>query len=106
MAPEVIELKGASYASDIWSLGCTVVELLTGKPPYSEIGNSLAVMFRIVEDPNPPIPEGCSENLRDFLSLCFKKDPKERPTAESLFEHPWLKRSWGLHKVRFYDTTV
>lgn len=106
MAPEVIELKGASYASDIWSLGCTVVELLTGKPPYSEIGNSLAVMFRIVEDPNPPIPEGCSENLRDFLSLCFKKDPKERPTAESLFEHPWLKRSWGLHKDLRPDDSV
>jgi serine/threonine protein kinase len=41
MAPEVIELKGASIKSDIWSLGCTVIELLTGRPPYGEIANSM-----------------------------------------------------------------
>lgn len=41
MAPEVIELKGASPKSDIWSLGCTVIELLTGRPPYGEIANSM-----------------------------------------------------------------
>ena len=42
VAPEVIELKGASPASDIWSLGCTVVELLTGRPPYAEIENGMS----------------------------------------------------------------
>ena len=42
MAPEVIELKGASTKSDIWSLGCTVVELLTGRPPYGDIANSMS----------------------------------------------------------------
>lgn len=41
MAPEVIELKGASPKSDIWSLGCTVIELLTGRPPYGEIANTM-----------------------------------------------------------------
>ena len=42
VAPEVIERKGASRASDIWSLGCTVIELLTGKPPYAEITNGMS----------------------------------------------------------------
>jgi serine/threonine protein kinase len=111
VAPEVITLNGASTASDIWSLGCTIIELLTGKPPYSEITNSmtgmlprpghsssvkliqkLAVLFRIVEDQMPPLPEGASGELVDFLRLCFIKDPKARPEAAVLSEHPWVKR--------------
>ena len=40
-APEVIELKGISTKSDIWSLGCTVIELLTGRPPYADIPNTM-----------------------------------------------------------------
>ncbi|WVQ85452.1 hypothetical protein IAT38_007617 [Cryptococcus sp. DSM 104549] len=91
MAPEVISLAGASFASDIWSLGCTIIELLTGKPPYSDITNSMTVLFRIVEDDMPPLPEGISSNLTDFLKLCFIKDPKGRPSAAVLFEHPWLQ---------------
>ncbi|KAG8745663.1 hypothetical protein FRC10_007360 [Ceratobasidium sp. 414] len=114
MAPEVIELKGASTKSDIWSLGCVVIELLTGRPPYGDIPNGLtgmstppalyarpdqiSVMFRIVEDESPPIPEGFSPMLRNFLELCFNKDPNCRPSAAILFEHPWLKQNWGAHK--------
>ncbi|KAG6860876.1 hypothetical protein C0995_006431 [Termitomyces sp. Mi166 len=97
MAPEVIELKGPSPKSDIWSLACTVIELLTGRPPYADISNSMTVMYSIVEDDIPPLPP-CSPLLRDFLTKCFNKDPRRRPNAEMLFEHPWLKQNWGIHK--------
>ncbi|ODN84320.1 hypothetical protein L202_00294 [Cryptococcus amylolentus CBS 6039] len=90
MAPEVISLAGASFSSDIWSLGCTVIELLTGKPPYSDVHNSMTVLFRIVEDEMPPLPSGISDDLADFLRLCFTKDPDTRPSAAVLFEHRWL----------------
>ncbi|KAH9973475.1 hypothetical protein BGW80DRAFT_241207 [Lactifluus volemus] len=98
MAPEVIQLKGASTKSDIWSLGCTVIELLTGRPPYGDIANTMTVMFRIVEDDCPPIPERFAQPLASFLRECFRKDPTERPSAEELFEHEWLKNHWGLNK--------
>jgi serine/threonine protein kinase len=42
VAPEVIEMSGACFASDIWSLGCTIVELLTGKPPYADLRESMS----------------------------------------------------------------
>lgn len=55
-------------------------------------------MYRIVEDKMPPIPDACSDEMRDFLTQCFKKDPADRPNAENLFEHPWLKQT--LSEVR------
>ncbi|KAI8882894.1 kinase-like protein [Backusella circina FSU 941] len=60
MAPEVIKFNRPTEKSDIWSLGCTVVEMLTGKPPYSNMV-SFAVLFKIVEDDTLPIPENISE---------------------------------------------
>ncbi|KAH8832988.1 Pkinase-domain-containing protein [Flagelloscypha sp. PMI_526] len=105
MAPEVIELKGASTKSDIWSLGCTVIELLTGKPPYADVGNSMSVMFRIVEDARPPLPENCSPALERFLLECFDKDPTKRPAADVLCEHEWLQLNWaGRKELRPQDS--
>lgn len=91
MAPEVIEMSACGPTSDIWSLGCTVIELLTGAPPYFELG-PMSALFNIVEDRHPPLPENLSEDLRSFLKVCFKKDPRQRPTAMELVEHKWLKK--------------
>ncbi|UZJ56979.1 hypothetical protein CBS101457_006299 [Exobasidium rhododendri] len=104
MAPEVIELKGVSTAADIWSLGCTIIELLTGKPPYGDM-LAMSALWRIVEDDCPPFPHNISDPLREFLTLCFKKDPTLRPSAEMLFEHVWLKKAWNGHKeLRLQDS--
>lgn len=65
MAPEVIELSGATTASDIWSLGCTVIELLDGKPPYHNL-QPMPALFRIVNDDHPPLPEGASPVVTVF----------------------------------------
>ncbi|CAI7852998.1 unnamed protein product [Closterium sp. NIES-53] len=72
MAPEVIEMSGISPASDIWSVGCTVIELLTTKPPYFDL-QPMPALFRIVQDDMPPIPENVSAATSDFLHLCFRK---------------------------------
>ncbi|KAL1922138.1 uncharacterized protein VTP21DRAFT_10780 [Calcarisporiella thermophila] len=94
IAPEVIQLMGASTKSDVWSLGCTVVELITGQPPYADM-IPLTALFHIVEDAHPPMPDGISKELEGFLLLCFRKDPEQRATARELLEHPWIRMHCG-----------
>eukprot|EP00249_Psilotum_nudum_P025064 c29365_g2_i3 orf=721-5196(+) len=92
MAPEVIEMSGVSSASDIWSVGCTVIELLTCVPPYYDL-QPMPALFRIVQDEHPPIPEHLSPAITDFLHQCFRKDGKLRPDAKTLLKHPWIQNS-------------
>ena len=76
MAPEVINEKAeVTSACDIWSLGCTAIELLTGKPPYFEL-NPFAAMTHIVQEKSPPVPEGISPDMAVILGECFEKDPE------------------------------
>ena len=89
MAPEIIQLSGFSAASDVWSVGCTVIELISAKPPFFDLP-PMSALFRIVNDPHPPIPEGTSPALTDFLLLCFRRDTAQRPSARALQTHPWL----------------
>ena len=91
MAPEVIEMSGGSDPkSDVWSVACVVVELITGSPPYFDL-QPMPALFAIVRDESPPLPPGISPELRGFLSACFRKDPAQRPTASELRSHEWLK---------------
>jgi serine/threonine protein kinase len=108
MAPEVIELSGSTTASDIWSLGCTVIELLDGKPPYHRLA-PMPALFRIVNDDHPPLPEGASPLVRDFLMQCFQKDPNLRVTAKKLLKHPWImstRKEEKTKKPTEYDQAV
>ncbi|BEI80759.1 hypothetical protein CcaverHIS002_0112880 [Cutaneotrichosporon cavernicola] len=90
MAPEVIEQSGATAVSDVWSVGCVVVELLEGKPPFGNL-TPMQALFRIVQDPSMRIPEGASPIVKDFLYQCFQKDPNLRVSARKLLRHPWMQ---------------
>ena len=90
MAPEVVEMSSTGTASDIWSLGCTVIELLEGKPPNYGLP-PMNALFRIVQEDRPPIPDNLSPSLTDFLFQCFQRDPHLRVTAEKLIKHSWLQ---------------
>jgi serine/threonine protein kinase len=102
MAPEVIQMAGHRMASDIWSLGCTVIELLTGHPPYWELDQMRAI-FCVVQEPMPPIPENIPPELKDFLCRCFVKDPTHRATVEELLAHPFVKDVDLSQKLTFRE---
>ncbi|EGC29075.1 hypothetical protein DICPUDRAFT_90653 [Dictyostelium purpureum] len=92
MAPEVIEISGHCQVSDIWSVGCTIIELITSYPPYFDL-NPMSAMFRIVQDDHPPLPKNISKELRDFLGRCFVKSVEERATAKELLSHEWITKN-------------
>lgn len=92
MAPEVIkEPSQATSACDIWSLGCTVIELMTGKPPYFDL-NPFTAMTNIVNKDRPEFPPEVSPEMSDFLNQCFQKDPKLRSDASTLLRHGLVKQ--------------
>ncbi|GLT31202.1 hypothetical protein SLA2020_059540 [Shorea laevis] len=92
MAPEVIKnSNGCNLAVDIWSLGCTVLEMATTKPPWSQY-EGVAAMFKIGNSKElPAIPDHLSEEGQNFVRQCLQRDPLRRPTAAKLLDHPFVK---------------
>uniref|UniRef100_R7W9U9 Mitogen-activated protein kinase kinase kinase A n=1 Tax=Aegilops tauschii TaxID=37682 RepID=R7W9U9_AEGTA len=127
MAPEMIRatlVKDVGYdlAVDIWSLGCTIIEMFNGKPPWSGLegeprhhpirkarawgfpwahrerelphnaSNEPAAMFKVLNK-DPPLPDNLSHEAKDFLKCCFKRNPAARPSARELLTHPFIRNS-------------
>ncbi|KAK6243112.1 hypothetical protein QUC31_009521 [Theobroma cacao] len=91
MAPEVILQTGHSFSADIWSVGCTVIEMATGKPPWSQQYQEVAALFYVgTTKSHPPIPENLSIEAKDFLLKCLQKEPELRPAASELLKHPFV----------------
>ncbi|KAE9606561.1 putative mitogen-activated protein kinase kinase kinase STE-STE11 family [Lupinus albus] len=92
MAPEIIQNPSdCNLSVDIWSLGCTILEMATTKPPWSKF-EGVAVMYKLGNtDEVPIIPSYLSKEGRDFLRLCLQREPKCRPSASELLLHPFVK---------------
>ncbi|XP_078444321.1 mitogen-activated protein kinase kinase kinase 1-like isoform X2 [Wolffia australiana] len=84
----------ASYGTpaDIWSLGCTVLEMLTQKHPFPDLDWVQAV-YHIGSGRAPAIPKSLSKKARDFIGQCTQVNPRDRPSAACLLEHPFIKRT-------------
>lgn len=96
MSPEVIMEQRYSRKSDVWSLGCTVIQMATGNPPYSHFSNHIAALFHITNNNEPPpIPEQLSDEAKTFLLQCFVRDTSQRASVEDLLRRPFI--SSGKH---------
>lgn len=92
MAPEVVmNTNGYSLPVDIWSLGCTILEMAAAKPPWSQY-EGVAAIFKIGNSKDiPEIPEHLSNDAKRFIRLCLQRDPDARPTALKLLDHPFVR---------------
>lgn len=96
MSPEVISNSKYNKKTDIWSLGITAIELAEGEPPYSHI-HPFRAMFAIKSHPPQSLtdPSRWSDEFNSFVSKCLTIDPKQRPGALEMMNHPFIKKSKG-----------
>lgn len=94
MSPEVIkgENPGRAGAVDVWSLGCVILEMATGRRPWASLDNEWAIMYNIAQGnpPQLPSPDQLSPLGIDFLKKCFIRDPRKRASAAELLQHDWI----------------
>ncbi|CAL9115702.1 unnamed protein product [Musa textilis] len=93
MAPEVARGEEQGAPADVWALGCTVIEMATGRPPWPDVVDPVAALHRVgftCDVPNRPT--WLSDEAKDFLDKCLRRDAIERWTAERLLEHPFVAK--------------
>jgi len=113
MAPEVIDpgdCGGYDFKADIWSLGITCIELAYGVAPYSEVKPPQVIIYIMQNEPptldvphvppSPSISKSYSNNFKEFVAKCLKRDPKERPTAERMLQHRFFSKTSQTPRMR------
>lgn len=86
MSPESV-LGVITGALDVWSLGCIIVQLVTGRSPW-DCRNMKVLRDKLLSGETPEIPENMSVVGKNFLMKCFDRDPQQRWTASMLLCHP------------------
>ncbi|CAD2219383.1 Protein kinase domain/Protein tyrosine kinase, putative [Angomonas deanei] len=107
MSPEAVEGKTVDEKTDVWSVGCCAVEMLTGTPPLAGVPSQYAIMMQIAEAKEDtlsmylPSHAEFSKHAKDFVRQCLQRDPAKRPSAAELRAHPWLTKdpAWGSSRV-------
>mmetsp|Transcript_19328 Transcript_19328/g.32503 ORF Transcript_19328/g.32503 Transcript_19328/m.32503 type:complete len:887 (+) Transcript_19328:176-2836(+) len=97
MAPEVLSDSRYGRRGDVWAMGCTIIQMLTGEPPWKDLKLQSIIQLHVhlsKFEGIPPVKDvELPGVLRQFLELCFTKDHNYRPRVDALLEHPFLMLS-------------
>ncbi|XP_068134909.1 serine/threonine-protein kinase Nek1 isoform X2 [Hyperolius riggenbachi] len=89
LSPEICENRPYNNKSDIWALGCVLYEMCTLKHAF-EAGNMKNLVLKIIRGSYPPVSMHYSYDLRNLLSLLFKRNPRDRPSVSSILEKSFI----------------
>eukprot|EP01083_Nonionella_stella_P233972 823837_1 len=93
-APECLTEGKYDLTIDIWSTGCVIIEMSTGKRPWNEVefNSPFQALFHIGNSDNiPQWPKSLSIQCQYFIAKCLIRDPKKRYNTKQLLQHPFLK---------------
>eukprot|EP01041_Mallomonas_annulata_P007685 gene7685-15732_t len=101
MAPEVLSQSKYGRKGDIWAVGCTIIQMLSGDPPWKDHKLSGLVQLHLLLSTWEGLPpfkttEEIPDTLRDCMDLCFRKNPEERPGATDLMDCEFLRPKGGM----------
>ncbi|OWM83403.1 mitogen-activated protein kinase kinase kinase 18-like [Punica granatum] len=101
LAPEVARWEQQGFPADVWAVGCTVIEMATGRVAWPDVTDPVSVLYRIgFSNDVPEIPEIMSKQGKDFLSKCLRRDPLERWTVQELLKHPFFEESVSVSVLK------
>ena len=99
MAPEVVRQTGQSIKSDIWSVGCLIVEMFTGSRPFPSM-TTLQALFAVGSQGQKPVmPDSVITDAKRFFDLCFEVDQNKRPSATELLNEPFCGTNTNQHQL-------
>merc|ERR1711881_513280 len=90
LAPEVLQHHGHRPVSDVWSLGCVLVVLLTGRAPFE--GDSTEETYELIMNSDLTTPGKVSSDTESFLTTVLTKDSKERATVTDALKHRFIEK--------------
>jgi len=91
IAPEVLDGKPYTFASDVYSFGIIMIEISTGKPPYGSVPHDEKLALAICNGLRPRVAKGTPQCYIDLVNQCLDANPEKRPAAKKLQE---IIRNW------------
>merc|ERR1711964_338103 len=99
IAPEVVQKGKHTTKTDIWSLGVTVYNMLTGDIPFTADDRYQLLIEIVKGELNVEYPEGFCFQARVFIDACLAHDPYHRPSAECLLAYQFIKNPQESNSV-------